>query len=361
MRYVWLFALCLTSTFLNAQRATLKTPEYPDHVDLSYYLDNQGVRKLIDSKNDWITRRKHVMAGMQQVMGPFPKHASPVALEMQVHEEVRTEKYIRQLISYHTDSEVRRVRAYLFFPMPVRNTRPAVLCLHQTTGIGKKEPAGMGGNPQLHYALHLAERGFVTLAPDYPSFGDYPYTFPSEDGYVSGTMKAIYENTRAVDLLQTLRQVDSERIGCIGHSLGGHHTIFTAAFDTRIKAMVSNCGFTRFHKYYEGKLKGWTSARYMPLINDKYDNDPDRVPFDFPEIIASFAPRPFLASAPIHDGNFEITGVKETMLQAAKIYRLYDADANLQVNYPTAAHSFPEAAREVAYRFLEKHLELIKP
>ena len=97
----------------------------------------------------------------------------------------------------------------------------------------------MGGNPQLHYALHLAERGFVTLAPDYPSFGDYPYTFPSEDGYVSGTMKAIYENTRAVDLLQMLRQVDSERIGCIGHSLGGHNTIFTSAFDTRIKAMVS--------------------------------------------------------------------------------------------------------------------------
>ena len=219
----------------------------------------------------------------------------------------------------------------------------------------------MGGNPQLHYALHLAERGFVTLAPDYPSFGDYPYTFPSEDGYVSGTMKAIYENTRAVDLLQTLRQVDSERIGCIGHSLGGHNTIFTSAFDTRIKAMVSNCGFTRFHNYYEGKLKGWTSARYMPLINDKYDNDPDRVPFDFPEIIASFAPRPFLASAPIHDGNFEIAGVKETMSQAAKIYRLYDAEGNLQVNYPVAAHSFPEAAREVAYRFLEKHLKLTKP
>ena len=358
MRSICLFTLCFISTWLNAQQTTLKSPDYPDHVDLSYYLDHQGIRTPIDSKDDWLTRRQHVLAGMQKVMGAFPQPDSPVELKMQVHEEVRTARVTRQLISYHTDSDTRRVQAYLFLPTQTKKTIPAVLCLHQTIGIGKKEPAGLGGDPQLHYALHLAERGFVTLAPDYPSFGDYSYAFPPEDGYVSGTMKAIYENTRAVDLLQTLRQVDSERIGCIGHSLGGHNTIFTAAFDTRIKAMVSNCGFTRFHKYYEGKLKGWTSARYMPLINDKYGNDPNRVPFDFPEIIASFAPRPFLASAPIHDGNFEVSGVKETMSQVTKIYRLYDAEGNLQANYPNAAHSFPEAAREVAYRFLEKHLGL---
>ena len=261
MRCILLFTLCFISTLLNAQQATLKNPDYLDHVDLSYYLDHKGIRTPIDSKDDWLTRRQHVLASMQKVMGAFPQPDSPVELKMQVHEEVRNAKVTRQLISYHTDSDARRIRAYLFLPTQNKKTRPAVLCLHQTIGIGKKEPAGLGGNPQLHYALHLAERGFVTLAPDYPSFGDYSYAFPLEDGYVSGTMKAIYENTRAVDLLQTLRQVDSERIGCIGHSLGGHNTIFTAAFDTRIKAMVSNCGFTRFHKYYEGKLKGWTSAR----------------------------------------------------------------------------------------------------
>ena len=189
----------------------------------------------------------------------------------------------------------------------------------------------------MHYAKHLADRGFVTLAPDYPSFGEYDYSFPLQDGYVSGTMKAIYDNIRAIDLLQSLAQVDGGRIGCIGHSLGGHNTLFTAAFDSRIKVMVSNCGFTRFHKYYEGKLKGWTSARYMPLINDKYENDPDQVTFDFPEIIASFAPRPFLASSPIHDANFEVSGVKDSMAQALKIYRLYDAEHNLRANYPDAA------------------------
>src|SRR5207247_5230687 len=107
------------------------------------------------------------------------------------------------------------------------------------------------------------------------------------------------DSLRAVDLYVSLNEVDAERIGCIGDSLGGHNTMFTAAFEPRIKVLVSNCGFTRFHKYYEGKLKGWTSARYMPKIASAYQNDPDRVPFDFPEIAAAFAPRPFLASAPV--------------------------------------------------------------
>src|SRR5437588_7907531 len=107
-------------------------------------------------------------------------------------------------------------------------------------------------------------------------------------------MKAIWNNVRAVDLLQSLSGVDAEKIGCIGHSLGGHNAIFTAAFDTRIKALVSNCGFTTFPKYYGGNLKGWTSDRYMPRIASAYHLKPDAVPFDFTEVIAALAPRAFL-------------------------------------------------------------------
>ena len=361
LRLLLLLTICSSVNAVNAQQPKAAPSPYNDHVDLSYFYDAFGRRRSIESKSDWMQRRQQILADMQLIMGPLPSPEAPVVLDLKVHEETKTANYIRQLVSYHTDSKNRRVRAYLFLPPSTEAPRAAVLCLHQTTTIGKKEPAGLGGNPQLHYARHLAERGFVTLAPDYPSFGEYDYSFSAKDGYVSGTMKAIYDNIRAIDLLQSLAQVDGGRIGCIGHSLGGHNTLFTAAFDSRIKVMVSNCGFTRFHKYYEGKLKGWTSARYMPLINDKYENDPDQVTFDFPEIIASFAPRPFLASSPIHDANFEVSGVKDSMAQALKIYRLYDAEHNLQANYPNAAHSFPKEAREVAYRFLEKHLMVPSP
>src|SRR5438477_54461 len=83
-------------------------------------------------------------------------------------------------------------------------------------------------------------------------------------------VKAICDNMRAVDLLvDSMLEVDPQRIGCIGHSLGGHNAIFTAFFDDRIKVVVSNCGFTSFPKYYGGKLKGWTSDRYMPRISSE--------------------------------------------------------------------------------------------
>ncbi len=45
----------------------------------------------------------------------------------------------------------------------------------------------------------------------------------------------------------------------------------------------------------------------MPAINSAYNNDPNLVPFDFPEIVGAFAPRAFLASAPVRDDNFEVS------------------------------------------------------
>jgi dienelactone hydrolase len=332
-------------------------PSYREHQDLTYYLDAQGVRHPIHSIGDWDVRREHILAHMQTVMGPLPHPAHPVPLEVRTLATESLGNVVRRKIDYHTYSPGRRVSAYLFLPARPSTRRPAILCLHQTIKIGKEEPAGLGTNRDLRYALELAQRGYVTLAPDYPSFGEYKYDFNPADGYASGTMKAIYDNIRAVDLLQSLPEVDPERIGAIGHSLGGHNSIFTAAFDPRIKATVSNCGFTRFHKYYGGKLKGWTSPRYMPRIATVYANDPDRVPFDFTEIIATLAPRAFLASSPIHDENFEVSGVRDVIDAARPIFALFDKSDNLVGSYPDCRHSFPPAAREAAYAFLDRHLK----
>ena len=340
-----------------ADEADGNVPAYPEHQDLLYYLDNDGEKRPVESVADWDIRKRHVLAHMQTVMGPLPRPNKPLPLDVETRGETSVGSITRRLIEYHTDSPDRTVSAYLFLPNSGAGKVPGILCLHQTTAIGKNEPAGLGPKENLHYALHLAKRGYVALAPDYPSFGDYEFDFDPKHGYISGTMKAIYDNMRAVDLLQSLPQVDAERIGCIGHSLGGHNTMFTATFDPRIKVMVSNCGFTRFHKYYEGRLKGWTSDRYMPLIASRYENDPDRVPFDFTEIVGGFAPRPFLASSPIHDGNFEVSGVKDVIAVARPIYELYGKADNLQANYPDCEHDFPPDVRKVAYEFFDRHLE----
>lgn len=356
---------CLTCLLLLTSVA-LAAPPADDHTDPTWYRTESGEKQPIATVEQWAVRRREIITQMQRVMGPVPDRSLWPEAQVRVLDRTELPNGIqRQKIQYITDSADRPVKAWVFLPPPAlptasrkgTNRRAAVLCLHQTIGIGKDEPAGLGGSANLHYALELAQHGFVTLAPDYPSFGEYPYNFPPEHGYISGSMKAIADNMRAIDVLQAIEQVDPDRIGCIGHSLGGHNTMFTAVFDTRIQALVSSCGFTRFHKYYEGKLAGWTSPRYMPRIESESHNNPDEVPFDFPEIVAAFAPRPFLACSPLHDNNFEVSGVRDTIAASRPIYKLLGAEQQLRAEYPDCAHDFPPATREMAYKFLAEALD----
>ncbi len=329
-------------------------PQYEEHQDLSYVLDANGTRRTIREADDWKQRREHILLGMQEAMGPLPKPERHVPLDLQVIEESENDGLIRRKISYHTDRKDQRVHAWLLMPKDARRSA-AVLCLHQTAAEGKDHPIGLAGRPTLHYALELARRGYVTLSPDYPSFGEYEYDF-TRDHYESGSMKAIYDNMRAIDLLQSLPEVDPGRIGGIGHSLGGHNALFTAAFDERIKAVASSCGFTRFARYMGGDLTGWTSERYMPRIEERYSKSPERMPFDFPEVLAAIAPRQVFIVAPVHDANFDVTGVRESIAAAAPVFELLGATGRLQAMYPDAAHDFPDAEREEAYRMFDAAL-----
>lgn len=331
-------------------------PLYADHLDLLHYLDDAGHKHSVRNPADWQRRRRHIVQNMQLVTGVLPDRSKSGPLDVKIESEKRVGDLLRSKLKFQSERDD-RVAAYLFMP-PLKDNekRPAILCLHQTTKIGKAEPAGLGPKTNLQYALELAHRGYVTIAPDYPSFGDHPYDFAAHPQWKSGTMKAIWDNMRAIDLLQSLPQVDPDRIGAIGHSLGGHNAIFTAVFDDRIKALASSCGFTRFHKYYNGDLKGWTSDRYMPRIATIYDNDPDEVPFDFPELLAAIAPRAVFINAPLRDDNFEVSGVKDSVAAAESVYKLFNAAEKLKVIYPEAAHDFPPEAREQAYRFLDRHL-----
>lgn len=320
------------------------------------FVQRRGLQPVAEAF-DCGARRDQTLQGMIQAMGPLPTAEKRCPLDLQIHDEQETELYRRLKISYAPEPGD-RVPAWLLLPKQPQGPAPAMLCLHQTTRIGKDEPAGLGGLPGLHYAHELAELGFVCLVPDYPSFGDYQWDFGNPAAsYQSGSMKAIWNNIRGIDLLQTLQEVHPDRIGCVGHSLGGHNTLFTAAFDQRIRAVVTSCGFTGFHDYYGGKLAGWTSDRYMPRIRDVYSNDPDQVPFDFPEVLAAIAPRAIFVSAPIHDSNFGNAGVRRVMEQVQPVYRTYAAaDASLVAEYPDCGHEFPADVRARAWEWLKRRL-----
>ncbi|MEY4565098.1 MAG: hypothetical protein RLY14_68 [Planctomycetota bacterium] len=355
---VWLKSMCLLLLVGSFAYAQVEEGEVVSHVRVTQYRTDEGTVSEIKEPSDWWQRRKDVLANLQKVMGELPsrKGLGPVRYEV-LSEESLGGGLIRRKLRYASEDKA-EITAFLFLPQACReNPCPAVLCLHQTIPIGKEEPAGLGGSANLHYGLELAERGFVVLVPDYPSFGEYPYDFGKHSEWKSGSLKAIWDNMRAIDLLQQLTEVDASKIGCIGHSLGGHNTIFTAVFDERIKVAVSSCGFTRFHKYYGGNLKGWTSPRYMPAIADKYSNDPNLVPFDFPELIAALAPRGFFTNSPLHDDNFDCEGVRETVGSAAFVYELLGKKDNLKAVYPNSAHDFPPDVREQAYGFIAEQLK----
>lgn len=350
-------ALLLGCVTLLASAVQAEPPRVADHADLIFFISPDGKPMPVRSVNDWLRRRAQIVAGIEEAMGPLPVIRHPVPLDVEIVEEHQEDGYIRRKVAYHTDDPKKRVRAWLLLPTVKGSAKsPAVLCLQQTTTNGKNSPVGLTDRPAMHYALELVKRGYVTLAPDYPSFGEYEYDFDADD-YASGSMKAIYDNMRAIDLLQSLPEVDKERIGCIGHSLGGHNSLFTAVFDTRVKAVVTSCGFTSFHKYRGGDLHGWSGPRYMPLVATKYHHSPDEMPFDFPEILGAIAPRAVFVVAPLHDDNFDIEGVRVCLKAAEPIFRLFGHPENLESVHPDCGHDFPDAQRQQSYAFLDSVLK----
>lgn len=326
-------------------------PEYPDQHDLLSYRTDDNTRHPVQTLADWQRRRDHIRAHLERVMGPLPSAVDRVPLKMETLSEERIGTVLHRKVRYQSDG-LDSITAWLLIPDAAQEQkRPAMLCLHQTTNIGKDEPVGRGGSPDLHYAKELAERGYVTLSPDYPSFGEHPYDFAANPQYASGSMKAVWDNIRSVDLLASAKEVDAERIGVIGHSLGGHNAIFTAVFDPRLKVIVSSCGFSTMTK---DDVPSWTGPRYMPRIASQFGNEAKRLPFDFPGLIASLAPRAVFVSAATRDSDFDVTGVKDAMAHAQAVFELHQAPASLHAIYPDSAHDFPDDARRAAYEFIDR-------
>jgi hypothetical protein len=358
----------------NYQNA--KTVTYSHQVPL-HVVDRKG-EHTIKTPQAWAERRAEIVSGLVEVMGKLPRPERRVPLDVQVISNEETPDYQRLKITYACEPGD-RTPAYLLVPKNVKlndnsvhgslidpGSKPlaAMLCLHPTNKDGKLQTIGLVGEETRHYGHQLAKLGYVCIVPDYPSFGDYKdYDFkqkkPGSDEtlYVSGTMKAVWTNIRALDLLESLAYVDGDRIGAIGHSLGGHNALYTAVFEPRLKCVVTSCGFTGFHDYMGGKLAGWTSDRYMPRIRDVYENNPDKMPFDFHEVLAAIAPRAIYVAAPLNDSNFDNAGVRKVIAASGGVYELLGAKDKLVADYPDCAHDFPDDVRQRVYDWLKRELK----
>ncbi|MEY3457993.1 MAG: hypothetical protein RL215_1150, partial [Planctomycetota bacterium] len=375
--YATLWSGCLSVGFVISLLCPLVSaqdvrPGLLSHADLSVYSGEAGQLLPIRTPADWELRRAQILEGMQAAMGPLPAVQPDLPFAVAIQEE-RLLGAVRRISLTIAVEGSSRLPLDLYLPAAFAETItaanlqsasagggkriPAILALHPTGEAGKRIVAGEAGRAGRQYAIELAQRGYVVAAPDYPSFGDLKdYDFAT-DSYVSGTMKAIVNHRRCTDFLTSLSFVDGDRLGVIGHSLGGHNAIFQAVFDQRLKVIVSSCGWCPFGDYYGGNITGWTSERYMPLLKTKYNLRVEDVPFDFYELVAALAPRTFVSVSPVGDGNFDIQGVRKAIPVAGSIYSLLDARENLVLLTPDCGHDFPADIRLQAYGIMDRTLQ----
>jgi hypothetical protein len=355
-----LWLLLLTSFVLLARAADPVSPRgltALSRTNLLAYADKAGAIHPVKTKRDWEKRRAAILEAVQGIMGPLPGLEKRCPLDVRVEEEVDCGTYVRRFLSYASEPRS-RVPAYLLIPKDVlagKRKATGILTLHQTHKLGQKVVVGLGESPNDEYGVELARRGYVCLAPAYPLLANYAPDWRAL-GYQSASMKAIWDNVRGLDLLESLPYVRRGKFGTIGHSLGGHNSVFTALFDTRIQAVASSCGLDAFRDYMNGNIKGWTGDRYMPRLTPFLGRLSD-LPFDFDELIGALAPRPVFISAPVGDTNFKWRSVDDLAANARPIYSLYKKSGALVVEHPDCAHLFPKAMREQAYRMFDDQLK----
>lgn len=323
-----------------------------------------GQPQPVRSVDDWRKRRAEIVRGMQAVMGTLPGDERRCPLDVEVVEEIDAGKYIRRLITYASEPGS-RVPAYVCIPKDLLlqpgQQAPAILCLHGTNNeVGHGVVVGLGGSNR-PYASELAERGYVTFAPNYPLLARYQPDLKAL-GWDSGTLKAVWDNQRGLDYLSTLPYVKAGGFGAIGHSLGGHNAVYTSVFDERIRVVVSSCGLDSFLDYYGGNdnvwlpEKGWCQTRYMPKLAE-YRGRLAEIPFDFHELIGALAPRHVLIVAPLRDHNFRADSVDRIAAAARPVFALYGHADRLRVEHPDCAHEFPSEMRETAYQLFDHVLK----
>jgi dienelactone hydrolase len=305
---------------------------------------------------------REIMVGL---LGRWPE---PTPLEPRVDERVDLGDVVRERVSYSVEPG-ERVPAYLFVPRNVRpgERRAGVFAHHQHAGqfhLGKSEVAGLAGNPEQAYALELARRGYVVLAPDAICFeerGPYKGSLDTSLAPNAGRdyerfeftrrvlhgsclqTKMVWDMQRGLDYLESRPEVVATRLGCIGHSLGGQQALFLAALDERVRAAVSSCGFASM----KAVLREGINHNFGAYVPGWLEHG------DVGDLLADVAPRAFLALNGATDRIFPIDGVHDSYAVARPAYAAIGAEARLDLGIYPGGHGFIDDMRSRAYAWLD--------
>ena len=336
-------------------------PQLPDFVPVEVPHDKASAERI----QAGIRRR---LCDWMQKYGPLPQRE---AVNVSVHSERRRshdgDLYLEQYVTYNGD-DGEDIPAYLLIPEERAFPSPAIVANHQCSvdcDLGKDAVVGKSyDRADQAYGFEMMLKGFIVLAPDSINCGERAiaglkgpecdqskcmqaaFPFLSVDSIY---LKHISDAMRAVDVLQSMDTVDSDRIGMIGHSLGAGTTFWTAASDDRVRASVLSCQFL-------GGIGGspWYQA---------YGSDQGGIYYH--ELLALIAPRSVLATRgeedPVKFGLDSGETERSVMAWAFDYARLFSAllggsESAMQCRLFDGGHEFPKANRNEAYDWIMQQL-----
>jgi dienelactone hydrolase len=321
----------------------------------------------------WQTKAEALRLLFRQTLGCPPDLDCP--LDPELVEEIDGGDYWRRTLAFQV-APGERIAAYVLVPKGLTGRVPGVLCIHPTSPLGKEQTIGADPSQEGQnraYGLHLVRRGYVTLTYDllsagtrrYPGLKDFD-TAPFSQQYPAWSVrgKDLQDARRAVDLLQTLEEVDPARLGAIGHSQGGGITIHAMALDERLKAGVSSCGdwparLSR-NPFNHARTAWWVGRPFLR----PYCLTGKPFPIDLHEYLALAAPRAIMNIVALDDWMYSLD--EEAFTRAAwenleehvrEVFALCGAAENFQNLLHTQGHGFSQPQRDQAYAFLDRHLQ----
>jgi dienelactone hydrolase len=301
---------------------------------------------------------------LQCLGGPWP---DPCDLRPKLRETIRKDGYRIESLTYEAEPND-PIPAYLLVPdgVDANHPAPAVAVWHQHGGhwhLGKVEPAGLAGTPMYHAGVALVKEGYVVLCPDALCFGERQDARLKGGDYerfeflryvVAGkcmAWKNILDMRRAVDYLCSRPEVQKDRIGCYGHSMGSTFTWLVGPWEPRLKCLVGNCCLPTYKAIHRTHILH-CFPNFIPGFFQYGDT---------PDIAALIAPRALHLNLGEIDSGSPIEEAREGVQTIARAYgRAGAADKFSYFVETGAGHVVSDQMWQRTRDWLHKHLHTSK-
>jgi dienelactone hydrolase len=286
----------------------------------------------------WQAERQQVRAQVWELLGQLPPRPKAPAVEI-VSREDRGD-YLLEKFQFDNGAGA-AVPGYCLLPKNRSAKAPAILYCHWHGGeynLGKEELFEAKHTPEPPGPA-LARRGFVVLAIDAYCFGERNGRGPGgpkergSDGEMTASKFNLWvgrtlwgmmlrDDLMALDYLASRPEVDADRIGVMGMSMGATRAWWLMALDERIKTGVPICCMTRGENLIKRELMHAHGIYYfVPNLLKHFDNE---------AIMALIAPRPVLFLDGDQDSTSPVDGIHDIESAVRPAYRLYGKENEFQ-------------------------------